>query len=85
MSGFAQRQQNSEIGVRRHEDTLFGRCSRQNHLIRSGLEPVVADMNCVMPRGAKRFGYLRREHIINEKLHSPEAKGNSRSRTAAAA
>ncbi len=81
----AQREQRSEIRVRRHNHALLLLGASEDLSVAGCLHSVVTNVPGVVSHGPKSFGDYRRECIVDQKPHAEAASGSSRSRTASAA
>jgi hypothetical protein len=81
----AERQQRSEIGIGREDDTAFVEGGLQDDRISGEVQPPASDVNGIMAAAPQVVGDFRRQRVVDEELHRGESRGSSRSRTASAA
>lgn len=79
----ARRKERPEVGVGRHNDSLFGGSAIKDGGVCGCLHAVVAYVDGVVPGGREALCDHWRERVVDEK--SQPASGSSRSRTASAA
>lgn len=79
-----EREQRAEIGVGRHDDTVFDRGMLENDLVVGTLKPVFTHMDGVVTAAAQPRRNRGREGVVDEEPHKL-VSGSVRSRTASAA
>ena len=79
-----EREERAEIGVGRHDDTVFDHGPLEDDQVLGTLKPSVAHMNGVVTAAAETLRHRGREGAIDEEPHE-FVSGSARSRTASAA
>ena len=75
----------SEVGVRRNEDSPFAGGAGKDCLVVGVSDSLVPDVRRIVSGPTQRRGNVGREGIVYEELQSATSSGSSRSRTASAA
>jgi hypothetical protein len=78
-------EQRSEISIRRYEDSMLDGSESEDRIVVGVLQSYRANVDCIMTGLLQESDEHGRKSVVDQKLHSPAARGSARSRTASAA